>query len=71
MSFFDTRDMADAVLGLKANNQRRLVEFDSPLFGRCYGKIREVKGSLYTTTNHSVLETEVIIPAAWIVRIME
>lgn len=64
-------DMADEVLGLKGNTQGRLVEFDSPLFGRCYGKIREVKGSLYTITNHSVLEKEVCIPAAWIVRIVE
>lgn len=64
-------DMADAVLGLKANNQGRLVEFDSPLFGRCYGKIRKVTGTIYTITNHSVLEREVSIPASWVVRIFE
>lgn len=64
-------DMADAVLGLKANNQGRLVEFDSPLFGLCYGKIREVRGSIYIITNHSVLEREVNIPASWIIRIFE
>ncbi len=64
-------DMADAVMGLKAKNQGRLVEFDSPLFGRCYGRIREVKANLYKITNHSVLQDEAVIPGAWLVRVMD
>ena len=64
-------DMADAVMGVEENNQGRLAEFDSPLFGRCYGRIREVKASLYTITNHSILHEEAVIPGAWLIRIVE
>lgn len=64
-------DMADAVMGLKSDNQGQLMEFDSPLFGRCYGHILEVKANLYRLTDHSVLRSEARIPAAWVVRIVE
>jgi len=55
-------DMANDVMGIKPENRGRWVEFDSPLFGRCFGRIREVKANLYHITDHSVLKTEVTIP---------
>ncbi len=64
-------DMANDVMGIRSDNRGRLVEFDSPLFGRCYGRIREVKASLYRITNHSVLKTEVTIPGTWVIRIVD
>ncbi len=64
-------DMANGVMGIKPDNRGRLVEVDSPLFGRCFGRIREVQANLYRITNHSVLKTEVSIPGSWIIRIMD
>jgi hypothetical protein len=64
-------DMANGVVGTKPNNHGRLVEFDLPLFGRCYGRIREAKANLYHITDHSVLKTEMTIPGSWIIRIVD
>ena len=64
-------DMANEVIGIRPDNRERLVEFDSPLFGRCYGRIREVKANLYHITDHSVLKTEVAIPGTWVIRIVD
>ena len=64
-------DMANDVMGIRPDNRGRLVEFDSPLFGRCFGRIREVKANLYHITDHSVLKAEVTIPGAWVIKIMD
>jgi hypothetical protein len=64
-------DMANEVIGIKSDNRGRLVEFDSSLFGRCYGRIREVKANLYHLTDHSVMKTEAIIPGSWVIRIVD
>ncbi len=64
-------DMANDVMGIRSDNRGRLVEFDSPLFGRCFGRIREVTANLYHITDHSVLKTEVTIPGSWVVRIVD
>jgi hypothetical protein len=64
-------DMANEVMGIKSDNRGQLVEFDSPLFGRCSGRIREAKTNGYRITDHSVLKTEVGIPKAWVVRIVD
>ena len=64
-------DMANEVMGIKPDNRGRLAEFDSPLFGRCYGRIGEVKANLYHLTDHSVLKTQVTIPGTWIIRIVD
>lgn len=63
--------MANDAMGLKTENQGRLAEFDSPLFGRCYGRIQEVKANLYHLTDHSVIHTPVVIPGSWIIRISD
>jgi hypothetical protein len=64
-------DMANEVMGIRSDNRGRLVEFDSPLFGRCYGRIREVNANLYHITDHSVVKTEVSIPGSWVIRILD
>jgi len=62
---------ANEAMGLKPENQGRMAEFDSPLFGRCFGRIQEVKANLYQISDHSVLKTPVVIPASWLVRIVD
>ena len=64
-------DMANEVMGIRPDNRGRFVEFHSPLFGTCFGRIREVKANLYRITEHSVLMTEVSIPGSWIIRIVD
>ncbi len=61
--------MADEAMGMKAENCGRLAEFHSPLFGRCYGRIVEIKANLYHLSDHSVLKVPVMVPGSWIVRI--
>ena len=64
-------DMANEVMGIRSDNRGRLVEFDSPLFGQCYGRIREDHANGYHLTDHSVLNTDVTIPRSWVVRIVD
>ena len=64
-------DMANEVMGIKSDNRGRLVEFDSPLLGRCYGRIREVKANLYHLTDHSVTKIDAKIPGSWVIRIVD
>ena len=62
--------LANDAIGLRADNRGQLAEFDSPLFGRCYGLIEESKANLYYLTGHSVIQTPVVLPGSWVVRIV-
>ena len=42
------------------------IEFDSPLFGRCTGKVVALEGDVYTITEHSVLKERTKIQVVWI-----
>ena len=63
--------MANEVMGIRPDNCGWMVEFDSPLFGRCFGHIREIKANLYHMTDHSVLKTEMTLPSSWVIRILD
>ena len=64
-------DIANDVMGIRSDNRGRLVEFDSPLYGRCFGRLKEVVAAIYTLTDHSVQKNEVRIPGTWVVRIVD
>ena len=64
-------DIANEVMGIRSDNRGRLVEFDSPLYGRCFGRLKEVVAAIYTLTDHSVQKNEVRIPGTWVVRIVD
>jgi len=64
-------DMANEVMGIKPDNRGRWVVFDSPLFGRCWGRLKEVVGATYILTDHDVVKGDVRIPEAWMVRIVD
>ena len=64
-------DKADEVMGLKPNNRGKWVEFDSPLYGPCYGRLKEVVTDVYLLTDHSVQKNEVRIPGHWVKRIVD
>ena len=42
--------LANEAMGLQPENRGRMAEFDSPLFGRCYGRIQEIKANVYQLT---------------------
>jgi len=42
------------------------VEIDSPLFGRCTGKVAELEGGVFMVTEHSVLKERTTIPVEWV-----
>jgi len=64
-------DMANDTMGLKPDNRGRWVEFDSPLFGRCWGRLKEEVGETYTLTDHDVVEGDVRILQTWVVRVVD
>lgn len=64
-------DIADEVMGLRPSNQGQWVEFRSPLYGNCHGRLKEIIMDTYILTNHSIQKNEVRIPSAWIMRIID
>jgi len=64
-------DMANDVMGIKPDNRGRWVEFDSPLFGRCWGRLKDAVKDAYILTDHDVMEGDVRILQTWVVRIVD
>jgi len=64
-------DMANEAMGVRPDNHGRWVEFDSPLFGRCWGRLKEVVGDTYILTDHDIVKGEVRILQAWVVRFVD
>jgi len=47
------------------------VEFQSPLFGVCTGKVLSIGLECFVLTDHSVLKERATIPVQWVKRIIE
>ena len=48
-----------------------MVEFRSPLFGLCTGRVLSLEVEAVRITDHSVVQEIVTIPQAWITRMIE
>jgi len=64
-------DIANDATGLKSDTRGQWVEFRSPLYGACCGRLKEIIADTYILTPHSVQTNEIRIPSSWIIRIVD
>ena len=48
-----------------------MIEFHSPLFGLCTGRVLSLEVEAVRITDHSVVQEIVTIPQAWVTRMIE